>query len=213
VKTTARSIPFVPLALAATLLTAFLVLFAPLSASAHDSLLSSSPEADGTVDTLPAELTLTFSNKLIDGEGATEVVVTDAAGVSVSDGPAALNGAIVTQPLTAAGDAGLYHVVWKIVSSDGHPTSGEFSFTVATSTLPAETTEPAEPTAEPTPSTQETPDAVATPISEPVDSSGDTVGFWVLGIVGVLVVAAVVILVLSRRGNRSTTGSDDSAAR
>ncbi|MFT4156821.1 MAG: copper resistance protein CopC [Microbacterium sp.] len=206
-KTTARSIPIgsIALALAATLLTAFLTLFAPLPASAHDALLSSSPEADATVETLPAELTLTFSGKLIDAAGATEVVVTDAAGTSVSNGPAVLSGGVVTQPLVAAGDAGVYHVVWKIVSSDGHPASGEFSFTVATSTVPAET-------AEPTPSTQATPDAVRTPTSEPGGSSGDSTGFWMLGVVGVLVVAAV-ILVLSRRGNRSETGSGDSAAR
>ena len=83
-KTTARRLPAAPIALAAALLTAFLVLFAPLSASAHDSLIASSPEADGTVETLPTELTLTFSAKLIDGEGATEIVVTDPAGTPVT---------------------------------------------------------------------------------------------------------------------------------
>ena len=209
-KTAARSIPFAPVALAATLLVAFLVLFAPLSASAHDTLVASSPAADSTVETLPSEITLTFSEKLITGDGATELVVTDASGASVVNGPATVDGAIVTQPLVAGGAAGEYHVVWKIVSSDGHPTSGEFSFTVTTSTLTAPTTEPS-----PTPSATaaQTADAVDTQAADPADSSGDAVGFWVLGIVGVLVLAAVVILVLSRRGNRSTTGSDDLSAR
>jgi len=210
VKTTARSIPLTPLALAATLLAAFLVLFAPLSASAHDALVASSPVADSTVETLPSEITLTFSEKLITGEGATEVAVTDAAGASVANGPATVDGAIVTQPLVAEAAAGAYHVVWKIVSSDGHPTSGEFSFTVTTSTLTAAT---AQPTDEPTGTATQTPDAVATPVSETPDSSGDAVGFWVLGIVGALVVAAVAILVLSRRGNRQATGSDDLSGR
>lgn len=209
-KTTARSIPLLPTALAATLLTAFLVLSAPLTASAHDALVASSPEIDGTVETLPSEITLTFSDKLITGEGATEVVVTDASGASVANGPATVNGAIVTQPLAAGGAAGAYHVVWKIVSSDGHPTSGEFSFTVNTSTL-------ASPTAEPTTAATKTPDSMTTSAptsaSQPADSSGDAVGFWVLGIVGVLILAAIVILVLSRRGNRSTAGSDDLSAR
>lgn len=209
-KTAARSIPFAPVALAATLLVAFLVLSAPLSASAHDTLVASSPTADSTVETLPAEITLTFSEKLITGDGATELVVTDASGASVVNGPATVDGAIVTQPLVAGGAAGEYHVVWKIVSSDGHPTSGEFSFTVTTSTLTAPTTEPS-----PTPSATaaQTADAVDTQAADPADSSGDAVGFWMLGIVGVLVLAAVVILVLSRRGNRSTTGSDDLSAR
>lgn len=209
-KTAARSIPFAPLALAAALLAAFLVLFAPLSASAHDALVASSPVADSTVETLPAEITLTFSDKLITGEGATELVVTDASGASVVNGPATVNGAIVTQPLVAGGAAGAYHVVWKIVSSDGHPTSGEFSFTVTTSTLTEPTTQPSP---APSATAAQTVDPVDTPVADPVDSSGDAVGFWVLGIVGVLVLAAVVILVLSRRGNRSTTGSDDLSAR
>lgn len=204
-KTTAHSIPLAPAALAAALLTAFVVLFAPLSASAHDALIASSPAADGTVETLPGEITLTFSEKLITGEGATEVVVTDAAGASVTDGPATVDGAIVTQPLAAEGDAGVYHVVWKIVSSDGHPTSGEFSFTVTTSTVTAPTATPTA-TASTTPS--ETPEAVATQAPQDAVEGADPVGFWVLGIVGVLVVAAVVIVLLSRRGNRPPAGSD-----
>ena len=209
-KTAARSIPFAPLALAAALLAAFLVLFAPLSASAHDTLVASSPVADSTVETLPAEITLTFSDKLITGEGATELVVTDASGASVVNGPATVNGAIVTQPLVAGGAAGTYHVKWKIVSSDGHPTANEFFFTVTTSTLTDPT---AQPSPAPSATAAQTVDPVNTPVADPVDSSGDAVGFWVLGIVGVLVLAAVVILVLSRRGNRSTTGSDDLSAR
>ena len=138
-KTTARRLPAAPVALAAAFLTAFLVLFAPLSASAHDSLLASSPEADSTVDTLPAELTLTFSAKLIDETGATEVVVTDPSGNSVTEGAATVEGAIVTQQLATEAPAGAYHVIWKVVSSDGHPTSGEFDFTVANSTETAPT--------------------------------------------------------------------------
>lgn len=211
-KTTARGIPLAPLAVAISLLTAFLVMFAPQSASAHDALLASSPAADSTVETLPAEITLTFSEKLITGEGATELLVTDAAGTPVGDGPATVNGAIVTQPLVDEAAAGVYRVVWKIVSSDGHPTSGEFSFTVTTGTTVTPEPTPA-PSSTPTEESSQAPDAEVTPISQPVDPGGDTVGFWVLGAVGVLVVAAVVIVVLSRRGNRSSSGSDDASSR
>ncbi|WP_217184349.1 copper resistance protein CopC [Streptomyces sp. AC495_CC817] len=205
-KTRARSIPTVPIALAATLLTAFLILFAPLSASAHDALLTSSPEADSTVETLPGELTLTFSNKLIDGAGATEVVVTDAEGTTVTDGAATVNGAVVTQPLVAEAAAGAYHVIWKIVSSDGHPTSGEFDFTVSTSTIPA--TPSAEPTddAATAPPTAQSTAPATTPAAPPAE--GDGIGPWLLAIVGGLVVVAVIVVLLSRRGNRASTGED-----
>ena len=216
-KTTARTLPAAPIALAAALLAAFLVLFAPLSASAHDSLTGSSPAAGGTVETLPAELTLTFSAKLIDGEGATEVVVTDAAGTAVTDGEATVNGAIVTQPLVAEAEAGEYHVVWKVVSSDGHPTSGEFSFTVANSTAVAPAVEPTpEASDEPLATTRPTTDPSTDPGTDPTpttapgapDGEGDSTGIWILGILGALILLAVVIMLLSRRGNRRRPESE-----
>lgn len=205
-----------PIALAATLLAALLVLFSPVSASAHDALVSSSPEADSTVETLPSELTLTFSADLITGEGATEVVVTDATGASVADGPAVTEGAVVTQPLVAEAAAGEYHVIWKVVSSDGHPTSGEYFFSVATATAS---------TPEPTPTATETssaPFASATPApsetpASPVEADASPTWIWVLAIVGVLVIAAGVttamVLARRRRGGAPSAGSDDSAAR
>ncbi|MGK3947188.1 copper resistance CopC family protein [Microbacterium sp. K2] len=212
-KTTARRLPAAPVALAAALLTAFLVLFAPLSASAHDSMLASSPEADSTVDTLPAELTLTFSAKLIDETGATEVVVTDPSGDSVAEGAATVEGAIVTQQLSTEAPAGAYHVIWKVVSSDGHPTSGEFDFTVANSTDAAPTAEPsAEPTdtatAAPAPTTTAGPGTDATPAPESDDSPASTTLIWVLAIAGVLIGGIVVWLVVRGRRGPASTDSD-----
>lgn len=213
-KTSVRPLPLIPLALVASLLTAFLVLFAPLSASAHDALVASSPEADGTVDTLPEALTLTFSEDLIAGEGATEVVVTDAAGTTVSTGAASVTGAVVTQPLAAEAEAGVYRVLWKVVSSDGHPTSGEYSFTVTTSTVAPPAAEPTEqasqePTAQPT-QTPQASDPTPAPTSE--DSTG-AVGLWVLVAIGVLAVAAVVIVLFARRADRATADSSSPSER
>lgn len=210
-KTTARRLPAAPTALAAALLTAFLVLFAPLSASAHDSLLASSPEADSTVDVLPAELTLTFSAKLIDGEGATEIVVTDPEGDSVIDGAPTLNGAVVTQPLVSEAPAGAYHVVWKVVSSDGHPTSGEFDFTVANATESTATAEPtASPTtAEPTPAATAGPGTDVTPAPEESDSSPATTMIWVLAIAGVLVILGIVVWLVTRGRSGSAHADSD----
>ncbi|WP_101844991.1 copper resistance CopC family protein [Zhihengliuella sp. ISTPL4] len=213
-KTTALRRPATPIALAATLLAAFLVLFSPLSASAHDALVSSSPAADSAVETLPSELTLTFSAKLIDGEGATEVVVTDPAGESVIDGAATVEGAVVTQPLSGSGPAGEYRVIWKVVSSDGHPTSGEFSFTVTIGDETTPTDEPttAPPTAAPTTEQTATPEATATSAPESGDDgSGATPAWiWVLAILAVLAVIAVVVwLVL--RGRRGPAPTDSHA--
>lgn len=214
-KTKALRHPAAPIALAATLLAAFLVLFAPLSASAHDALVSSSPAADESVETVPSVLTLTFSAKLIDGEGATEVVVTAPDGTSITDGDATVEGAIVTQPLQGAGPAGEYHVIWKVVSSDGHPTSGEYSFTVtvgddgSATTAPTATPTTAAPTAEQTAA----PEATATP-ADSGDAEGGSAWIWVLSIVGILVVAGVIVwIVMSRRRGTAPTDSDPSAER
>ena len=215
-KTTARRLPVTPIALAAALLTAFLVLLAPLSASAHDSLLASSPEADGTVETLPTELTLTFSAKIIDGDGATEVVVTDASGASVTDGAATVDGAIVTQPLTGQGPAGEYHVIWKVVSSDGHPTSGEFDFAVSTATEAVATAAPtpAPDTAERTAAATAAPDAGITSAPQADESASASVWIWVISIAVILVVIVIVVW-LAIRGRRgpAETDSDDPSER
>lgn len=215
VKTKALRHSAAPIALAVTMLAAFLVLFSPLSASAHDALVSSSPAADGSVETVPTELTLTFNAKLIDGEGATEVVVTDPAGNSVTDGSATVDGAIATQPLRGAGPAGEYHVIWKVVSSDGHPTSGEYSFTVGDAGAATEEPSAAPTTAAPTAEQTAAPGVTTTPEAESGDASdASSVWIWVLSIVAILVIAGVVVwIVVSRRRTGSSSDSDPSSER
>lgn len=204
-----------PIALASTLLVAFVLLFAwPQPAAAHDSLIDSDPAADSTVDTMPAELTLTFSAALIGGDGATEVVVMDAEGKNVAEGEPELDGAMVTQPLASAAAAGQYHVIWKVVSSDGHPTSGEFEFAVSSGTA-GDTPATAEPTT--APDEASTSEPTAPPVAEdPNMTSGFSISApWLIGGAVVLLIAAFLIfmLVRSRRGSTPPTGSDDPAER
>lgn len=215
-KTTALRLSAVPVALAATLLAAFLVLVSPLSASAHDALVSSNPAADSEVETLPTELTLTFSAKLIDGEGATEVVVTGPDGEVVTDGPATVDGAIVTQPLVSSAPAGEYRAIWKVVSSDGHPTSDEFFFTVTTGSEASPTTEPsAAPTsAAPSDAASATPETSSTPTPDAESDSGATTAIWVISIVGILVAVGVAVWLSTRaRRGGAEPGSEPSSER
>ncbi|MCK2028149.1 copper resistance protein CopC [Microbacterium galbinum] len=209
-----------PLALAAALLAAFLVLFAPLSASAHDDLISSSPAADSTIDVLPSEIVLTFSADLISGGNGTEVRVLDANENLVSDGDPIVEGATVTQPLLAEAASGLYRVQWRVVSSDGHPTAKEFTFTVTNSTLPT-----TEPTPAPTESSSSSfaPAPTATPTAtptltaeDPADAASSPAWIWILVVLGILVIAAgitLAVILSRRRRSASPAGSDDSAAR
>lgn len=96
-------------------------------AFAHDELVASDPAADSTVAELPAELTLTFSGVLIDEAGVNAISATDAAGTELADGAPQLDGTQVTQPLSGESQ-GTITVRWRVVSSDGHPVSGEYSF-------------------------------------------------------------------------------------
>lgn len=191
--------------LAAALLSAVAVFAAAAPAHAHDELLISVPAADATLDTLPGEISLTFSGTVSVEPGATEVEVTDADGTTVSAGDPLVDGTIVTQALD--GDAsGVLTVLWKVVSSDGHPISGEYSFTVEPAPAPAPTpTTPTEPTDEPTaaPGDEPAEDAVATPISAPVPDDADAPRWpWIVGGVLVIGVGGVVVYLLLSRARR-----------
>ncbi|ROZ65647.1 copper resistance protein CopC [Kocuria soli] len=94
---------------------------------AHDSLLSSTPGDDARVSEAPDEVEMTFSADLLDV--GHQVRVTDSSGADVTDGEPTVEGSTVTQELTAS-DAQdeTYTVVWRVVSSDGHPIEGTFTY-------------------------------------------------------------------------------------
>ncbi|SDQ19282.1 copper resistance CopC family protein [Microbacterium sp. cf332] len=143
-------------------------------AFAHDELLASDPAADATVSALPDEITLTYSGVLIDEEGVNAISVTDAAGTELADGAPVLDGTTVTQPLS--GDSqGPITVTWRVVSSDGHPVSGEFAFTAG------------DPAAAPT--------ARADAPAESTADEGLPAVFWI--VVGIVVVAGAIALVVA----------------
>lgn len=121
-------------ALAAAVLTTLLltgasVLGAASPAAAHDDLVSSYPQADSTIPDSPDEITLTFSGDLTDMEGASVIEVLDEQGSNIATDAPGISGASITQHLVPAA-AGLFTVRWKVVSADGHPISGEYSYSV-----------------------------------------------------------------------------------
>lgn len=197
----------------ALVLAAVAVLAVASPARAHDELLGSDPEAGTTVDGLPAELRLTFSGVIAAETGASEVQVTDASGAALTDGEPTAQDNVLTQPL--AGEAsGAVTVLWKVVSSDGHPISGEFSFTVAGAPAPTTTGEPTPPeTVAPTASTAPTPtEAPATPADDE-PASADVWPWILLAAIALAVIAAVVYLLVSRgRRDRQSADGTGSAA-
>lgn len=122
-------------------------------AAAHDELVSTNPADGATLTEAPASLELTYSGDIMDVDGANQVRVTNAAGESVTDGAADIDGKVVTQDLATAAADDTYTVTWRVVSSDGHPIQGTFTYTVgqgssSASSTEAATTGAAEPSAE-----------------------------------------------------------------
>lgn len=143
------------LAAAATLLALAVVLAAglvagALPASAHDALLKSVPADGQTVERAPDAVLLTFTEAPL--ETGAQVVVTGPDGAQVEVGElafdAAAAGVSAALPTDVAG--GTYTVAWHVVSSDGHPIEGSFSYAVPEPAAePSQTAATAEPSATP----------------------------------------------------------------
>ena len=107
------------------------------SASAHAKLVKITPAVDAQLTTAPKAVVLEFSEPA--SASFVTVVVTSAAGISVTKGKPTVIGATVTQTLVPRLVAGVYRVAFRVVSKDGHPVTGESGFTLT----PAPATSPA----------------------------------------------------------------------
>jgi len=167
----------------ALVLVALATLFAS-PAQAHSDIVSSSPNADSTITTAPDEITLTFADA-IRGQFST-VVVTGPDGVAYGDGKPRAIDRTLHQPVKTL-TAGEYTVAWRVVSGDGHPLQGVFSFTAD---LPA--TDPVASSAAPTTAAPE-PSAAAA-----ASNSGNGLFLAAAG-AGVLVVVLGLAALVRRR--------------
>lgn len=206
-------------ALVATVVAAIAVLGIASPASAHNYLVSSTPAADSTISELPATFSVTTNEALLDlsGDGSGFALqVTDAAGRYYGDGCYSIVDSTLATGATL-GEAGTYKLVWQVISEDGHPVSGEFTFTWAPAagfeptagedappvcgvtgvepepTVTATAAPPAQ-TAAPQPTTTAVPAQSAVPLADVL---------WIGGaILAVLVAGLVTFLVLGRRAKK-----------
>src|SRR5205085_3461644 len=109
----------------------------PAAAWAHAALLRTVPQASGTVNTPPRQVLLTYSEAV---EPRFAIVsVTDAAGHQQTAGPPRrsptdVDTLVVPIKRTAQG---WYLVYWRVISADGHPVRGAFTFAVGPNPGPA----------------------------------------------------------------------------
>ncbi|WP_018502903.1 copper resistance CopC family protein [Parafrankia discariae] len=176
----------------------------PRPAWAHSTLRGTDPADGSTLDAPPSRISLVFS-EAVWADYATVAVTRDGGGQIPADPPQVTDTTLsVAVRDVTAGD---YHVAWRVVSADGHPISGEFSFTVAAPPATVATTAPAAPaggtstapstatTAAPRP-TDPAPTPPAT--SEPAEGGGNG---WVIGVViaGLAVLGGTVLLIRRNR--------------
>jgi copper transport protein len=102
----------------------------PAAAWAHAALLRTVPSASRTVNKPPPQVSLTYSEPV---EPRFAIVsVTDAAGRQVTAGPpqrAVGAPQTLVTPLRRVPE-GWYLVFWRVISADGHPVRGAFTFAV-----------------------------------------------------------------------------------
>lgn len=112
-------------------------------AFAHTELLSSDPAAGSLVESWPAEISLTFNEDLISvgDEKSNFLVVNNAAGDQISADDEVLTGSQIKVSLDPNTIKGPVLVYYRVVSADGHPVEGEYTFNFGTITEGSENAE------------------------------------------------------------------------
>jgi copper resistance protein C len=115
----------------------FMALLALPSASAHSALESSNPARDQVLEAFPSELSLTFNEELISIEGESVNTLT----LQGTDGanydllaPTVFGAVLSAKAGSAEYPAGEYLLRYRVVSADGHPITGEISFSTQSAT-------------------------------------------------------------------------------
>lgn len=101
------------------------------SANAHAQLTSSNPKKNEVIKTLPSLVWLEFDGDLLSfgNKQIHKLTVTNSKKVRVDIGGPIVGGARISTKLKAGLPAGKFLISYRIVSEDGHPVEGSFSFT------------------------------------------------------------------------------------
>lgn len=178
-------------------------------ASAHAQLVSTDPADGATISAPPATVTLTFDEALL---ADTETIsINDENGNVVASQQATPEGSTVSVPWPAELTTGTFQVAYRVVSGDGHPVTGAFTFTIGGDASAAASSGAASSGAAPSgaasntaaasaaPSTSAVPSTEATPVTEDSGTSGVSVALVILGAIAVLVLIVVVAVTMIRR--------------
>ena len=161
-------------------------------AKAHDMLIDIEPAAGAVITEATFEAKLTFNNPLLVVEGETNAEL--ATKLVGSEDWINHEVVVADQMLTSQislSEAGDYDLRWQVVSSDGHPISGESTFTldIEASANPEDSGEPIL--------------IAPSPIAEQSSGEGSMVGFYIgLAMVILGVIFAPIGLMIRRRAKK-----------
>ncbi|GEE01135.1 copper resistance protein C [Gordonia spumicola] len=97
-------------------------------AAAHSALTGASPEKGASIETAPDKVTLTFNEDLQPAFATIKVVGPDNHFWQTSE--PVIDGRTASVSLSGLGPVGTYQVNYRVTSADGHPVSGQTTFTL-----------------------------------------------------------------------------------
>ena len=97
---------------------------------AHGEVTSTSPEQYSNTSPIPTQVWIEFDGKLqtLDGQTINTIEVVDSTGLTVSFGDPVVAGGRITTKVSGQSAAGVFTVNYRIVSEDGHPVEGSYTF-------------------------------------------------------------------------------------
>jgi copper resistance protein C len=116
--------------LAAVAVSLLAVIGLAVPASAHNSLIGSTPRDGALMESGPAQIELKFDQPVQMGQGLNTVAVIGPNNDHWEGGPAQVASNVVTAPVRPLGPAGAYKIGYQILSADGHRVTGELTFTL-----------------------------------------------------------------------------------
>ena len=116
--------------LTSTLMSILLILLGVQNANAHAQLSSSVPAKNQIVKVLPSLVWLEFDGDLLSfgDKQIHKITVTNSRKKRVDIGGPIVGGARISTKLKAGLPAGKYFVSYRVVSEDGHPVEGSYTF-------------------------------------------------------------------------------------
>ena len=106
-----------------------LILSSPTS-FAHGQIVTSYPLMDSVSSPTPSQVWIEFDGELqlIEGEVVNTLKVTDSTGLVVSSEEAVIEGSKISTQVSDQSVGGVFTVQYRIVSEDGHPVEGSYTF-------------------------------------------------------------------------------------